>query len=61
VPPDGTSRRFTGIEQQVEATWHINSFASLTASYVHFEPGAFLRAAHARSQDFGMTELAIHL
>ena len=60
VPPDGTSRHFTGIEQQVEATWHVNSFAGLTAAYVHFEPGAFLRAAHARSEDFGMTELSIH-
>jgi hypothetical protein len=61
VPPDGTSRRFTGIEQQVEATWRVNSHADLTAAYVHFEPGAFLHAAHARPQDFGMMELAIHL
>ena len=61
APPDGTSRRFTGTEQQVEATWQVNSFAALTAAYVHFEPGAFLRAAHAGSQDFGMTELSIHL
>ena len=61
VPSDGTSRRFTGIEQQVEATCRINSFADLTAAYVHFEPGTFLRTAHARSQDFGMTELSIHL
>ena len=61
VPPDGSSRRLTGIEQQVEATWRVNSFADLTAAYVHFEPGAFLRAAHARPQDFGMVELAIHL
>jgi hypothetical protein len=59
--PDGTSRRFTGIEQQLEATWRINRFADLTAAYVHFEPGAFLRAAHARPQDFGMTEVSIHL
>ena len=61
VPPDGTSRHFTGIEQQVEATWRINNFLDLTAAYVHFEPGAFLRAAHARSQDFGMTEFSVHL
>ena len=61
VPPDGTSRRFTGIEQQVEAIWRVNSFADLTAAYVHFEPGAFPRAAHARPQDFGMVQLAIHL
>jgi hypothetical protein len=61
VPPDGTSRRFTGIEQQVEATWRINKFLDLTAAYVHFEPSAFLRAAHARSQDYGMTEFSVHL
>ncbi len=61
APPDGTSRRFTGVEQQVEATWRINRFLDLTAAYVHFEPGAFLRAAHARSQDFGMTEISVHL
>jgi hypothetical protein len=61
VPPDGTSRRFTGIEQQLEAAWRINKFLDATAAYVHFEPGAFLRTAHAQSQDFGMTELSVHL
>jgi hypothetical protein len=61
IPPNGTSRRFTGIEQQLEATWRINKFFDVTAAYVHFEPGAFLRAAHAQSQDFGMTEFSVHL
>ena len=61
VPPDGTSRRYTGIEQQAEATWRINKFLDFSAAYVHFEPGAFLRAANARSQDYGMTELSVHL
>ena len=61
VPPASTSRRFTGIEQQVETTWRINKFLDLSAAYVHFEPGAFLRSAHARSQDFGMTELSLRL
>ena len=61
VPPDGTSRRFTGIEQQVEATWRINKFLDITAAYANFEPGAFLRSAHAQSQDFGMTEISVRL
>ena len=61
VRPDGTSRRFSGFEQQVEATWRIDKFLDLTAAYVHFEPGAFLRSARAQSQDFGMTELSVHL
>ncbi len=61
VPPDGTSRRFTGTEQQVEATWRINKFLDVSAAYVHFEPGAFLRRAHAQSQDFGMTEISLRL
>ena len=61
VPPDGASRRFTGIEQQVEAAWRINRFLDFSAAYVHFGPAAFLRAAHARSQDYGMTELSVHL
>ncbi len=61
VPPDSTGHRFTGIEQQVEATWRINRFLELSAAYVHFEPGAFLRTAHARSQDFGVTELSVRL
>jgi hypothetical protein len=60
VPPDDT-RRFTGVEQQLEATWRINKFLDLTAAYVHFEAGAFLRSAHATSQDFGMTEFSVHL
>jgi hypothetical protein len=61
VPPDGTSRRFTGIEQQVEATWRINRFLNVSAAYAHFEPGAFLRTAHAQSQDFGITEISVRL
>ena len=61
VVPNGSSRRFSGVEQQVEATWRINKFLDLTAAYVHFEPGAFLRSARARSQDFGMTEFSVHL
>ena len=61
VPPDDTSRRFSGVEQQIETTWGITKFLDLTAAYVHFEPGAFLRSARARSQDFGMTEFSVHL
>ncbi len=59
VRPDGTPRRFSGVEQQVEATWQINRFLNLTAAYVHFDPGAFLRSAHAQSQNFGMTEISV--
>jgi hypothetical protein len=61
VLPSGSSRRFSGVEQQVEATWRINTFLDLTAAYVHFEPSAFLRSAHARSQEFGMTAFSVHL
>ena len=61
VVPSGSSQRFSGVEQQVEATWRINKFLDLTAAFVHFETGAFLRSAHARSQDFGMTEFSVHL
>ena len=61
VVPNGSSRRFSGVEQRVEATWRINEFLDLTAAYVHFEPGAFLRSAHARSQDFSMTEFSVRL
>ena len=61
VSPDGTSRRFTGIEQQAEVTWRISKFLDLTAAYVHFEPGAFLRSAHARAQDLVMTAISLHL
>ncbi len=59
IPPDGTSRRFLGMEQQIETIWQINRFLNLTAAYVHFDPGAFLRSAHAQSQDFGMTEISV--
>ena len=59
APPDGTSRRFSGVEEQVEAAWRIDEFLVLTGAYVHFEPAAFLRSAHARPQDFGMTEIAL--
>ena len=61
VVPNNDPQRLTGVEQQVEGTWRINKFLDLTAAFVHFEPGAFLRTAHARSQDFGMTEFSVHL
>ena len=61
VVPDGGSRRFSGVEQQLEATWRISKFFDLIAAYVHFEPGAFLRQANARSQNFGMTTISVHL
>ena len=61
VPPSPSSRgRFTGVEQQIEAVWHAGRFLDVTAAYVHFGPGGFLRAAHARPQEFGMTSLAVH-
>jgi hypothetical protein len=60
VPPDGTSRRFTGLEQQLRAVWRINQYIDLTGAYVHFEPEAFLSAAHAQAQDFGMTAISAH-
>lgn len=58
VPPDGTQRRFSGVEQQLEASWQANKILGVTAAYVHFAPAAFLRAAHARPDDFGMAEIA---
>ena len=61
VRPDDTSRRYSGVEQQVEAIWRINTVLDVTAAYVHFEPGAFLRSAHAQSQDFAMTAFSVHL
>jgi hypothetical protein len=61
VPPDGKTHGFTGTEQQVEAIWHINKFLDLTGAYVHFEPGAFLHAAHAQPQNYGMTEMSVRL
>ena len=60
IPPDGTSRRFSGVEQQLEGTWRINPFLDLTAAFVRFGPAAFLRSAHARAEDFGMTEISFH-
>ena len=59
VPPDGTSRRFSRIEQQLVATWPLNPYVGPAAAYVHFEPGAFPRAAHATSEDFGMFGAAL--
>ena len=59
VRPDGSNRRFSGTEQQIEAAWQIDDFVSLTAAYVHFEAGAFIRAANASHEDFGMTELSV--
>ena len=60
VAPGSDTRRYSGTEQQIEATWHVNPYLDVTAAYVHFAPGDFLLAAHARAENFGMTEFAIH-
>ncbi len=61
IPPNPASQhRYTGLEHQLEATWHATPHLDLTAAYVHFEPGHFLQAAHAHPQDFGMSEIALH-
>ncbi len=60
VRADGTSRRFSGVEQQIEVTWHLNRFIDLTTAYVRFDPAAFLRSGHAGTENFGMTEVAFH-
>ena len=61
VRPDGTNDRFSGVEQQVSAVWHVNEIVALNAAYVHFNAGDFIRRGGGHDENFGMTSISFRL
>lgn len=61
VRPDASGDRFTGVEQQLGATFRPSRFLTVTAALVHFGAGDFIRRAGGRAENFGMLSLAIRL
>jgi hypothetical protein len=61
VAPSAHAGRFSGIEQQLFASWSPNSFVTASLAYVHFAPSAFLRSGHAVAENFGMAEISVRL
>jgi hypothetical protein len=59
LPSAADNDRFSGIEQQIKAIWSIEPSVTLTAAYVHFAAGAFIRRAGGKDENFGMTQLAL--
>ena len=61
VRPTASNDAYSGIEQQLEASWRLNTFVTLKAAYVHFFAGDFVRQGGGRDEDFGMTSIALRL
>ena len=61
VRPTASDDAYSGVEQQLEATWGLNAFVTLKAAYVHFFAGDFIRQGGGRDEDFGMTSISLRL
>jgi hypothetical protein len=61
VRPTASDDAYSGVEQQLEASWRLNAFVTLKAAYVHFFAGDFIRQGGGRDEDFGMTSISLCL
>ena len=61
VRPTASNDAFSGVAQQIEASWRVNRFVTVKAAYVHFFVGDFLRQGGAQDENFGMTSIALRL
>ena len=59
IPGNSSNKRFIGVEQQISATSQLTDHVTITAAYVHFSVGGFVRHGGARDEDFGMTEVSV--
>jgi Alginate export len=57
IPANYSKQRFTGLEQQISATWRLSPHVAITAAFVHFSAGAFVVASGGHDEDFAMTEV----
>lgn len=61
VRPGRSNDAFSGVEQQLEASWRLTSVITLKAAYVHFSAGEFIRVGGGHDENFGMTSLSLRL
>jgi hypothetical protein len=61
VRPTASNDAYSGVEQQLEASWRLNPFVTLKAAYVHFFAGNFIRQGGGQDEDFGMTSISLRL
>lgn len=61
VRPDGGNDRFTGIEQQLSASWRASPYVTFSAALVHFTAGEFVKRGGGRDETFAMLSAALRL
>jgi hypothetical protein len=61
VRPTASNDAYSGLEQQIEASWRLSAFVTLKAAYVHFSAGDFIRRGGGHDEDFGMTSISFRL
>ncbi len=61
VRPTSSDDAYSGVEQQLEASWRLNAFVTLKAAYVHFFAGDFIRQGGGHDEDFAMTSISLRL
>jgi hypothetical protein len=61
VRPTASNDSYSGVEQQLEASWRLNAFVTLKTAYVHFFAGDFIRQGGGHDEDFGMTSISLRL
>ena len=61
VRPTASNDAYSGVEQQIEASWRVNAFVTVKAAFVHFFAGDFLRKGGAHDENFGMTSVSLRL
>ena len=61
IVPTGSQDRYSGLEQQLRASWNLAAKVTLTSAIVHFSAAPFIRHGGGRDETFGMTSLALRL
>lgn len=61
VPPDGSRRRWSGLQQQLRAVWKMSPAIELTGALVRFDAGRFLLDNGRRNETFVMTQVVFRL
>ena len=56
--PSGTNGRYSGLEQQLQSTWDVNTSVTVVAAYVHFAPAEFLQSHRAITDNLGMAQIS---
>lgn len=61
VPPDGSLRRWSGLQQQLRAVWTLSPTVELTGAFVRSDAGRVLRDNGRGNETFLMTQAVLRL